>query len=54
MVDKIKIVKYGGRLNPSYKEIGEIDLIKFQAGEISENEEICIDIDDLMVWINRK
>ncbi|MDD2410018.1 MAG: hypothetical protein PHD03_04815 [Bacilli bacterium] len=57
MTDKIKIVKYGGRLNPIYEEIGEIELMKITIRSFSENEEdeeFCIDINDLMDWVNRK
>jgi len=45
-MDKIKIVKYEGRLNPIYKEIGEIELLKIQIGN-SDKEELCIDIEDI-------
>lgn len=51
---KIKIVKYGGRLDPVYEEIGEIEVMKEPIGRFSDEDELCIDVDDLMAWVNRK
>ena len=54
MTNKIKIVKYGGRFDPVYEEIGELEAMEIPIGRFSEKEELCIDVDDLMDWINRK
>jgi len=54
MINKIKIVKYGGRLDPIYEEIGELEAMEILIGRFSDKEELCIDVDDLMNWINRK
>lgn len=47
----IKIVEYQGRIDPFYKEVGEIKLSKVPIGRFNEEEELCIDIEDLLDWI---
>lgn len=51
---KIKIIKWQGSYSPVYEEIGEINAGMYEIGWNADKEELCIDIDDLMDWINRK
>lgn len=53
-MDKIKIVKYGGEIDPIYEEIGEIPLSYETIGRFNDKKEICIDIRDLIDFINRR
>lgn len=51
---KIKIVKWQGSHSPIYEEIGEIEAVEREIGWNADKEELCIDIDDLMDWVNRR
>ena len=50
---KIKIVKWQGSHSPIWEEIGEIEAFEKEIGWNAEEEELCIDIEDLMNWVNR-
>lgn len=48
---KIKIVKWRGRLDPSYEEFGEIET-KMLTINNDEEESLCIEIEDLLEALN--
>jgi hypothetical protein len=53
-MNKIKIVRYNGSLDPIYEEVGEIEIKKELIGRFANEEEFCIDINDLIDFMNRK
>lgn len=50
-MNKIKVVRWQGRVNPVYEELGEIEIFETKIGWYSEEEELCIDIDDILEWV---
>lgn len=51
---KIKIVEWQGSISPIWEEIGKIDAFEREIGWNAETEELSIDIEDLMDWVNRR
>ncbi len=50
-LNTIQVVEWQGSHNPIWEEVGEIKIIKVGVGYNSDEEELCIDIEDLLNWI---